>query len=706
MQRPKMFCFIAGLLVLFSRVAPSQPNPASGDFYVAPNGQDNWSGRLAAPNASSTDGPFATLTRARNAVRSVLASGAEANPIRVLVRNGTYFLTEPLVFGPKDSGTADAPVTYAAYPGEKPILSGGLTIKSWKPTAKGSRNLWVADLHGGAPLSFRQLFVNGERCARPRLPKEGLYRIAEVPDLTPNTSATTRQTRFRYFAGDIRAWENLTDVEVVALSFWVESRMPIARVDEASRTVDFSEGSVFRLTDDFSMTPAPYYVENVFEALERPGEFYYHRTSGKIYYMSRTGEDMTTAEAIMPRQIPDLVQFKGEPEAGRFVEYVNLSGFSFAHTEATRPPRDWPGDSWRVSGSITAPGAIQFVGARNCAVENSEIAHVGSYGIDLGAGCARNRIVGNEIYDLGAGGIKVGPRVALANPVLQSGKNVITDNHIHDAGQIFHSSFGIHIGNSDGDIVSHNHIHNQPYVGIIAGVGDDAAMGTVIESNDIHHIGLGMLSDLGGIYTIGRSGAPLGIVIRNNVVHDIVSRGYGGWGIYFDDGTTGVKAENNIVYRCKSAGFHMHYGNEKNQHENLVRNNIFALSREAEIQRSSNQSELQFIFEDNIVYWKDGTLFTGNWGKQGYRFGRNIYWDERFAGADPDKTIRFGPWTLSEWRQRGQDMNSIVADPLFVNPAKGVFTLKPDSPALKLGFSPIDVSNVGPRQRTTGATSN
>jgi len=215
-----------------------------------------------------------------------------------------------------------------------------------------------------------------------------------------------------------------------------------------------------------------------------------------------------------------------------------------------------------------------------------------------------------------------------------------------------------------------------------------------------------VLSDLGGIYTIGRSGAPLGIVIRNNVVHDIVSRGYGGWGIYFDDGTTGVDAENNIVYRCKSAGFHMHYGNEKNQHENIVRNNIFALSGEAEIQRSSDQTELQFIFEDNIVYWKEGALFTGNWEKLGYRFGSNIYWDERFAGADPDRTIRFGPWTLSEWHQRGQDMNSIVADPLFVNPANGDFTLKPDSPALKLGFSSIDVSNVGPRQRSRGMSLN
>jgi parallel beta-helix repeat protein len=710
MNRLKAFwlivCLCAGLALLFPLKAPSQANTAPANFYVAKDGQDKWSGRLASPNTLRTDGPFATLARARDAVRSLRTSSGAKAPIRVLLRGGTYFITEPIVFTPEDSGTADAPITYAAYPGEKPILSGGLAIKGWKPTTVGRKNLWIVDFPSGVQLSSRQLFVNGKRCIRPRLPKEGLYRIAEVPGLTADTAKTARQTQFRYSPGDIRAWENLTDVEIVALCFWVESRMPIASVDEASRTVSFSEGSIFRLTDDFSMKPAPYYVENVFEALEKPGEFYYNRASQKIYYMPRPGEDMATAEAIMPRQLPHLVQFQGQPETGRFVEYVHLSGLGFAHTEATRPARDWPGDSWRVSGSITAPGTIQLVGARNCGVENNEVAHVGSYGIDLGLGCTRNHIAGNEIYDLGAGGIKVGPRLPPDPSVPQAGNNVISDNHIHEGGQIFHSAYGIHVGHSDHDIIAHNHIHHQPYIGIVVGVGDDTGMGTVIEFNDIHDIGLGMLSDLACIYTIDRAEVPSGVVIRNNVVHDVESRGYGGWGIYFDDGTTGVIAENNIVYRCKSAGFHMHFGNGKNLRENTVRNNIFALSREAEIYRTTDQPQLQFTFEDNIVFWNQGVLFTGNWRQRGYRFEHNVYWDGRFMGTDPEKGIHFGPFTLQEWHERGQDLNSVIADPLFVNPEKGDFTLKPDSPALKLGFSPIDISKVGPRPRRSGVAAN
>src|SRR5437879_5797422 len=134
-------CLFASLLAFHPRNARGQQNAAVGNFYVAANGQDNWSGRLATPNELRTDGPFATLARARDAVRSLKASATAAGPIRVLVRSGTYFLEEPLVFGPEDSGTLDAPITYAAYPGEKPILSGGLAIKGWKSTAVGRKNL-------------------------------------------------------------------------------------------------------------------------------------------------------------------------------------------------------------------------------------------------------------------------------------------------------------------------------------------------------------------------------------------------------------------------------------------------------------------------------------------------------------------------------------------------------------------------------------
>jgi len=170
-------------------------------------------------------------------------------------------------------------------------------------------------------------------------------------------------------------------------------------------------------------------------------------------------------------------------------------------------------------------------------------------------------------------------------------------------------------------------------------------------------------------------------VIRNNVFHDIWSSTYGGWAIYFDEGSTGVVAENNVAYRCKSNGFHQHYG--KN---NTLRNNIFALSQEAQIARTRKEDHFTLAFERNIVYWKEGKLLSGNWDGDQFRWEKNLFWNPAGTKGLPEA-----------WKEKGLDKESVIADPLFVDPDKGDFTLKPDSPALKLGFQPIDVSKVGPR---------
>jgi len=115
---------------------------AAADFFVSPGGNDRWSGTLPAPNAAATDGPFATLTRAQQAARGLRAA-APNRPVTVLLRGGVYALTEPIRFLPQDSGAEGAPVTYAAYPGETPVLSCGSEIGGWK---KGDGELWVAEI--------------------------------------------------------------------------------------------------------------------------------------------------------------------------------------------------------------------------------------------------------------------------------------------------------------------------------------------------------------------------------------------------------------------------------------------------------------------------------------------------------------------------------------------------------------------------------
>jgi hypothetical protein len=268
---------------------------------------------------------------------------------------------------------------------------------------------------------------------------------------------------------------------------------------------------------------------------------------------------------------------------------------------------------------------------------------------------------------------------------------VVADNHIYDCGIIYLPAVGVFILQSGRNHVAHNHIHDLFYTAISVGWNwgyqETPCRENVIEFNHLHDVGKALLSDMGAVYTLG---IQKGTVIRNNLIHDVNAFTYGGWGLYPDEGSTDIVFENNVVYRCKNAGFHQHYGRE-----NVVRNNIIAFNRENQIMRTRPEPHISFIFTNNIVYFDSGNLLGSNWSNDNYRMDRNVYYDTRI-GARPE-AMRYAGATLEEWRKRGHDVNSIVADPLFVAPERFDFRLRPESPALKLGFRPIDVSRVGIR---------
>ena len=147
--------------ILLSTSLSSASERSKADFYVSTVGSDTWSGKLAAPNADRSDGPFATLSRARDAVRELKKNDLE-KPITVRVREGKYYLGETLILTAEDSGTSDCPITYTAYPGEKPILSGGRKITGWKLYKGKIFQCEVPEARRGK-WKFRQLFFNGHR---------------------------------------------------------------------------------------------------------------------------------------------------------------------------------------------------------------------------------------------------------------------------------------------------------------------------------------------------------------------------------------------------------------------------------------------------------------------------------------------------------------------------------------------------------------
>jgi hypothetical protein len=188
---------------------------------------------------------------------------------------------------------------------------------------------------------------------------------------------------------------------------------------------------------------------------------------------------------------------------------------------------------------------------------------------------------------------------------------------------------------------------------------------------------------MGGIYCLGI--AP-GTQLRYNLIHDVLSYAYGGWGLYTDEGSTGILMENNVVYRVKDGAFHQHYGRD-----NVVRNNVLALSATyGQIRRSREEGHNSFTVERNILYSDGVPMLGGNWSNGNYRFDSNCYWDA--SGQAPTFP---GNLTLAQWQAKGYDAHSVIADPKFVDPATFNFDLQPDSPALKLGFQPIDTRQIG-----------
>jgi hypothetical protein len=214
--------------------------------------------------------------------------GKLSGNVTVWISGGIYPITEPIVFGPEES----APVAYAAYPGEQPIIDGGKPITGWRVESIGKQRCWVTEIPEVAKGKwyFCQIFVNGERRRRARLPKKGFYWMEDVPETALSAQLFEGADSFICAPGDIQNWKNVEDVDIVAIHYWVEERMPIVSFGEKTRLVKSSRRSIFALKDDVAQRYAKYYVETVFEALSQPGEWYLDRTTGKLYYIPMPGE--------------------------------------------------------------------------------------------------------------------------------------------------------------------------------------------------------------------------------------------------------------------------------------------------------------------------------------------------------------------------------------------------------------------------------
>ncbi len=643
------------------------------ELYVSPAGNDSWSGRMEQPLSDRSDGPFATVAGARDAVRKLKAEGLN-EPVTVLVREGEYALSAPLVFNPEDSGTALAPITYAAYPGERPVLSGGRKLGGWRV----EEGRWVLDLPADvrSSLPVHALWVNGERRTPARTPNTGHFFSDGLVE-NPEKPGEFSKDILRYQEQNAAAWQDAENAIAVVTHAWDISILPVKSIDRATRQVTFAFSSPWPFGQ--WTTPVVYYLTNTLTALDAPGEWYLNAAEGRLYYLPLPGERPDEVEVTVP-VTSELLLLKGEgPD--RTVSHLRFEGLTFAYADVELPQGGYRGRQ----AAVGVDSALSGDWVQYCAWIDCEIAHTANHALSLNQGARYNRITRNHIHDFGAGGVMIGSyRGQSSDPELTAGWNEVDNNWVHAGSRTIPSGCGIWIGDSHYNTVSHNEIADLYYTGISVGwawgYGPSNAHHNIIEYNHIHKIGQGVLSDMGGIYTLGVS--P-GTVLRNNWIHDVWSMTYGGWGIYLDEGSTQMLVENNLVYSTKTGGFHQHYGKESR-----IRNNIFAYAAEAQIVRSREEEHISFYFERNIVLCGNRRLLGGRYGNGKFEFRRNCYWD--ISGE-----VSLVGSTFEERVASGVDIGSIVADPQFVDPLHGDFRLKPSSPALAMGFQPFDYTRAG-----------
>ncbi len=585
MNRSVVLLWALSLTTMCVSPPEAHEQEARADFYVATNGNDVWTGRLAAPNPSKTDGPFATLAAARDGVRQRKQdAGGLKKDLTVLIREGTYRITGAIRFGPEDSGTEQHSITYAAYPGEHPIVSGGRLISGWK---RSEGRVWAAEVPEAKKgrFTFRQLFVNGQRRPRARMPNEGFFRIEK--------SFGKDRTRFQFYNSDLKSWNNLSDVELVLFYDWDIARATFGQVDEANRIATFA-GPVGYLDLDFLdfnkfETHQRYYVENAREFVDAPGEWYLDPNTGMLTYRAFHSEDVGAAEIVAP-VAQQLLVVQGTLEQP--VRNLRFRGLRFQHAEFPLPKEGYGGiqaGHYGVTGIDwnLLPAAIEFEAAVGCRLENCRITRLGTSGIALRRGCQNNVIIGNEISDVGGNGVQIGEPAgenspdahdpAPENPAVLVTGNRVSNNHVHHTGTDYFGTIGIWVGFAQHTEVAHNLMNDLPYTGISVGwdwgTRETSARANRIEFNHIHHV-LQKLADGGGIYTLGWQ--P-GTVLRGNHIHD-VDRLHGRAeqnGIFLDQGSKGYLVEGQVIYRTMGGLPIRHNLNEPSWH--TFRNNSFGI---------------------------------------------------------------------------------------------------------------------------------
>ena len=708
----------------------------AGTFYVSSSGNDKNPGTLKLP--------FATLYRAQEAVRR----RNKATPMLVLVREGTYYLDSPLTFAPEDSGGKETPVIYAAYSGETVTISGGRKLVCrWRPYKDG---IMMAPVPPG--LKFDQLFINGRRQIRARYPnydpsnpgKSGYIQAAgSIPsgatnpyagsdeDMTFSTQAP-RGIRFEPATFSKKRWENpeTAEVNIFQAAYWGNLQWKIRNIDFATRTIWFGDGGQ-QIGAKWSNHPgvlnqnSRFFVDNVFEELDAPGEWFLNLEKHLLFYYPEPGTHLETARVEVPA-LEHAIHFAGTQHDP--VQHISLRGFRITHTVTTYlGAYDVPSLSdW----AIHRGGAVLAEGTHSCSVEacwfdaiGGNAVFVNNYNRDFSiTGCKFTGTGDSAICFVGDLEKTNGTQRAFPYECRAS------NNLIHDCGFYGKQIAGVYISRAKRITASHNLIYNMPRAAIC--IGDGTWGGHLIEFNETHDT-VRETSDHGpfnawgrdrgwslaqshGTYTTDRSldvwealvDAMEPVIVRNNFFNE-----KSGWGLDLDDGASNYEIYNNIS--VGGVSLKLREGAYRK-----VYNNIWYLSKGAPCFHVGNNYNHDQYFNNITVMDPGSTKWPDGWpwwpqmfisviappavGLWFEKIDNNCFYCsvgefqavvDQLRSEDGKRNPRV--YKLEDWQKLGFDQNSVFANPLFLDPTLYDFRVHPESPALKVGFKNFEMGKWG-----------
>lgn len=683
------------------------------ELFVSPEGNDENQGTKASP--------YLTLKRAISDLSNLTTKDYGTY---IWLREGTYYLDETVSIPASASGTSSAPVYIQAYMKEAVTLSGALAIKgTWVEHGSGIFKCHLKDM----AFDFSQVFVNGKRQVRARYPNktEGPYiypkKVSEWP---------VRQVYIDPDTFTKRSWSKPSDgvIHIFGASKWGNLQWQITGLNKKVGLISLGKGG-FQINDIMQGEEASgidqrsgYFIENIFEELDSPGEWYYNSEDQDLYLMPEEGVDLNDA-LVEVSHLETLIEFKGNQD--KPIEFVTLSGLTLTGSETSyfntyEAPSlgDW---------TIHRGGAVMFEGAAYCGIRNCSIKAVGGNGVFVNLYNRHIRIENNEIEDVGESGICIvgNKQMAIGSNTCYPQNILVHNNGIHHIGVFGKQTAGVFMSVTCDNTISHNHIYEVPRAGIC--INDGTWGGHLIEFNDVHDT-VKETCDHGCFNAWGRdrfwclqqSHGPVShsagnvkldarkpVVIRNNRFVD-----KSGWGIDLDDGASNYHIYNNLCigisiklregdYRlvennmfinpANPPGIHVGY---ENNHDRFVRNIIVTkeLSDHPEvdvdfIKDQADGSSYEFIgppSQGGFVELMDHNLFYNGLGK----FSATVYY------RPLSKRVKH-VYDLSQWQAMGLDQHGYYGDPMFVDEASGNYHLLEGSPAFKLGFKAFDLEHFG-----------